>query len=123
MAVRAVRVERASSRQLELLGESPAAPTSAPDTAVVAQDGRSVGERAARSGRERAPSRDRKLPRLAVSPGEAAEMLGVSRDYFDEHVIGDLRVVRRGRRILVPVAELERWLARNAARAAALSGV
>jgi len=43
-------------------------------------------------------------------------MLGVSRDYFDEHVIGDLRVVRRGRRILVPVAELERWLTRNAAR-------
>jgi hypothetical protein len=43
-------------------------------------------------------------------------MLGVSRDYFDEHVIHELRVVRRGRRILVPLVELERWLDRNAAR-------
>jgi excisionase family DNA binding protein len=55
-------------------------------------------------------------PRLAVSPDEAAAVLGVSRDYFDEHVIGDLRVVRRGRRILVPLAELERWLDRSATR-------
>ncbi len=57
------------------------------------------------------------LARLALSPDEAAEMLGVSRDYFDEHVIGELRVVRRGRRILVALAELERWLDRAAARA------
>jgi excisionase family DNA binding protein len=55
-------------------------------------------------------------PRLAVSPDEAAAILGVSRDYFDEHVIGELRVVRRGRRILVSLAELERWLDRSAAR-------
>src|SRR5918996_3310441 len=53
-------------------------------------------------------------PRLAVSPDEAAAILGVSRDYFDEHVIGELRVVRRGRRILAPLAEIERWLDRNA---------
>jgi hypothetical protein len=39
------------------------------------------------------------LPRLSVSRDEAAGTLGVSRDYFDEHVIGDLRIVRRGRRI------------------------
>jgi excisionase family DNA binding protein len=56
-------------------------------------------------------------PRLAVSPDEAAAILGVSRDYFDEHVIGELRVVRRGRRILVPLTEIERWLERNATRA------
>ena len=37
-------------------------------------------------------------------------MLGISRDYFDEHVIHELRVVRRGRRILIPLRELERWL-------------
>lgn len=30
--------------------------------------------------------------RLAVSPDEAAELLGVSRDYLDEHVIPELRV-------------------------------
>src|SRR6266545_749023 len=49
-------------------------------------------------------------PRLALSPDEAAALLGVSRDYFDEHVIDELRIVRRGRRILVALAELERWL-------------
>lgn len=53
-------------------------------------------------------------PRLAISPDEAAAVLGVSRDYFDEHVIHELRVVRRGRRILVALAELERWLDRSA---------
>ena len=43
--------------------------------------------------------------RLAVSPDEAAAVLGVSRDYFDEHVIHELRVVRRGRRsVLVALA-------------------
>jgi excisionase family DNA binding protein len=54
------------------------------------------------------------LPRLALSVDEAAATLGVSRDYFDEHIRHDLRVVRRGRKILVPVGELERWLAANA---------
>ena len=49
-------------------------------------------------------------PRLALSPDEAVAVLGVSRDYFDEHVIGGLRIVRRGRRILVALAELEQWL-------------
>ncbi len=56
-------------------------------------------------------------PRLALSPDEAAGVLGVSRDYLDEHVIGELRVVRRGRRILIALAELERWLDRSATRA------
>jgi excisionase family DNA binding protein len=52
---------------------------------------------------------------LALNPAEAAEALGVSRDFYDEHVLPDLRVVRRGRKVLVSVAELERWLAREAA--------
>jgi excisionase family DNA binding protein len=56
-------------------------------------------------------------PRLALSPDEAAALLGVSRDYFDEHVIDELRIVRRGRRILVALAELERWLDRASTRA------
>lgn len=55
-------------------------------------------------------------PRLALSPEEAAGVLGVSRDYFDEHILFELRVVRRGRRILVALAELQRWLDRSAAR-------
>jgi excisionase family DNA binding protein len=70
------------------------------------------------SGRQ-AKHRKRQLPRLSVSPDEAAEMLGVSRDYFDEHILPDLRIVRRGRRILIALTELERWLDRNAARAGA----
>lgn len=55
-------------------------------------------------------------PRLALSPDEAARVLGVSRDYLDEHVIAELRIVRRGRRILIALSELERWLDRAAAR-------
>jgi excisionase family DNA binding protein len=54
--------------------------------------------------------------RLALSPVEAADALGVSRDFLDEHVLPELRVVRRGRKVLVSVAELERWLEESAAR-------
>jgi hypothetical protein len=54
--------------------------------------------------------------RLALSPAEAAEALGVSRDFLDEHVGPELRWIRRGRRKLVAVAELERWLAESGAR-------
>jgi excisionase family DNA binding protein len=50
------------------------------------------------------------VPRLALSPDEAAAALGVSRDYLDEHIAGELRWVRRGRRKFVAVRELERWL-------------
>jgi excisionase family DNA binding protein len=46
---------------------------------------------------------------------EAAEALSVSRDFLDQHIRHELRVVRRGRKVLVPVRELERWLERNAA--------
>ena len=53
--------------------------------------------------------------RLALSPEEAARALGCSRDSLDEHVLPELRVVRRGRRRLVPIRELERWLEREAA--------
>jgi excisionase family DNA binding protein len=54
---------------------------------------------------------------LAYSPTEAAESLGVSRDFFDEHIASELRIVRRGRRRLIPVKEIERWLDQSAARA------
>jgi hypothetical protein len=63
----------------------------------------------ARSGEvERPPPRP--VARLAYSLDEAAASIGVSRDYFDDHVRPELRVVRRGRRILVAAAELTRWL-------------
>ena len=50
------------------------------------------------------------LARLALSKAEAAEVLGVSVDYLDEHVLPELRIVYRGRRRLIPIRELERWL-------------
>lgn len=53
--------------------------------------------------------------RLALKPADAAAALSISRDAFDEHVLPELRVVRRGRLVLVPVRELERWLERQAA--------
>lgn len=56
-------------------------------------------------------------PRLALSPDEASSALGVSRDFFDQHVLPDLRVVRRGRRRLIPVRELDRWLDQHATTA------
>jgi hypothetical protein len=54
--------------------------------------------------------------RLALTPAETAAALGVSRDFLDEHVMPELRIVRRGRRRLVPIRELERWLDREASR-------
>jgi hypothetical protein len=51
------------------------------------------------------------VPRLALSVEEACEALGVSWDFWQAHVVPELRIVRRGRRKLIAVAELERWLA------------
>lgn len=58
----------------------------------------------------------RRVQRIAVTRGEAAEMLGVSVDYFDDHVALELRCVRRGRLKLYPVREVERWLEESAER-------
>jgi len=55
--------------------------------------------------------------RLALSKSEAADALGVSVDFLEEHVMPELRIVRRGRRRLIPVRVLERWLEENAALA------
>lgn len=52
-------------------------------------------------------------PRLALGPAEAAASLGVSREFFDTHVLPSVKSVRVGRRILVSVTELQRWLDRN----------
>ena len=52
---------------------------------------------------------------MALSPIEAAASLGVSRDSFDEHLPPELRLVRRGRLVLIPITELERRLGRSVA--------
>lgn len=56
------------------------------------------------------------IPRIALTPAEAAAAIGVGPDFFDENVAPDLRLIRRGRKRLVPVTELERWAAENAER-------
>lgn len=56
------------------------------------------------------------VPRLALTVLEACEALGVSHDFWAEHIADDVRIVRRGRRKLVPVRELERWLEEHAER-------
>lgn len=54
--------------------------------------------------------------RLALTRAEAADALGISVDTFERHVQPEIRVIRRGRLRLIPVAELEAWVDRNAAR-------
>jgi hypothetical protein len=50
--------------------------------------------------------------RCALTPSEAAQALGCSRDFFDKHIGSELRWVRRGR--LKFVVEVEDWLRRGA---------
>jgi hypothetical protein len=57
------------------------------------------------------------VPRLAFRREEAAAALGLSPRSFDQHIRPELRVIRRGRLVLYPIAEVERWLERNSARA------
>ncbi len=59
---------------------------------------------------------DAPIPRIALTPPEAAAAIGVGPDFFDASVAPELRVIRRGRKRLVPGAELERWTAENASR-------
>ena len=56
------------------------------------------------------------LPRLALTFAESAAILGVSDEFFAEHVAHELRFVRRGRKKLVAIRELERWLEESATR-------
>lgn len=48
------------------------------------------------------------IPRIALTQQEACASLGCSEEFFVEHVRPYLRVVRRGRKRLFPVAELRR---------------
>jgi len=58
-------------------------------------------------------------PRLALSIEQACEALSVSWDTWRRHIAPDIRVVYIGRKKLVPVTELERWLEANAVSTAA----
>jgi len=54
------------------------------------------------------------IPRIALTPAEAAAAIGVGPDFFDQHVAPELGIVRRGRKRLIPVEELQRWIIQNA---------
>lgn len=54
--------------------------------------------------------------RLTLSKAEAAEALGMSTDHLERHVLPELRIVRSGRLVLIPVDELNRWVQEHAAR-------
>jgi excisionase family DNA binding protein len=56
------------------------------------------------------------VPRLALSVSEACEALGVSWDTWRQHIEPDVRLVRVGRRKLIPTTELQAWLDRHAER-------
>lgn len=53
-------------------------------------------------------------PLLAYTQTEAAAALGMSRGAFRKHVLPELAVVRRGRRVLIPVKSIEQWMEENA---------
>lgn len=54
------------------------------------------------------------VPRFALTPSEAAASVGVGVDFFDANIAPELRTIRRGRKRLIPVAELERWASETA---------
>ncbi len=49
-------------------------------------------------------------PRLALNVAESCAALGISADTFTANVLPGIRTVRLGRRIVIPVSELQRWL-------------
>jgi len=52
---------------------------------------------------------------FALPREEAARSLGMSVDSFERHVQHEVRLIRRGKLRLVPIAEIERWCEDNAA--------
>ena len=59
------------------------------------------------------------LPVLAVSPNEAARMLGIGRTMLYALMgEGEIRYSKMGSRTLIRVAELERWLKAQEAKVA-----
>ena len=54
------------------------------------------------------------VPRYTLTRREAAASLGVSINHFERKIQPELKVVLSGQLILIPVAELERWVQRHA---------
>ena len=56
------------------------------------------------------------VPRVVLTRAEAAAFLGMSLDSFERYVQPGVRLIRRDKLRLVPLAELERWAGENAER-------
>ena len=52
-------------------------------------------------------------PLLTLTNRQAAAMVGCSVGFFRQHVLPEIKIIRRGRRTLIPVREVERWVAEN----------
>jgi excisionase family DNA binding protein len=58
--------------------------------------------------------RDKQTPKVyTLTRQEAAQSMGISLSTFQRHIQPDLRLVRRGRRVLIPDSELARWVKDN----------
>ena len=53
-------------------------------------------------------------PAVALGLHDAAAALGMSPSSFERYVKADVRLIRRGSLVLVPVAELTKWVGANA---------
>lgn len=75
------------------------------------ETGLAPGQRTSGAARDnRAP----KAPVLALTVGQACASLSVSLDIWHEHIEPNVKIVHIGRRKLIPVRELERWLDEHA---------
>lgn len=54
------------------------------------------------------------VPRFTLTRKEAAAALGISLNHFERRVQPELKVVISGQLVLIPIAELERWVQRHA---------
>jgi hypothetical protein len=64
----------------------------------------------------RPSARLRPVPPLLATREEAARLLAMSVDSFERYVQPEVRLVRVGSMVLVPVVELERWVEEHSAR-------
>lgn len=54
------------------------------------------------------------IPAVALGLPEAAAALGMSPSSFERNVKPEIKLIRRGKLVLAPVRELERWASENA---------
>jgi hypothetical protein len=54
------------------------------------------------------------VPRYALTRREAAASLGMSINHFERRVQPELKVIFCGQLVLIPLAELERWVQTHA---------